>query len=91
MIRRVASWFHPRRLHVTLTGIRGAFAPFLGMALYVGWAPVDLGPLAVPGFEGIGPGAFLVAASVGTAGAIGFYRLARKLESAGQIGATEPD
>jgi hypothetical protein len=24
-------------VHVTLTGIRGAFAPFLGMALYLGW------------------------------------------------------
>ncbi len=24
-------------IHVTLTGVRGAFAPFLGMALYLGW------------------------------------------------------
>ena len=29
-------------VHVTLTGVRGAFAPFLGMLLYVGWASAEL-------------------------------------------------
>ena len=43
-------------VHVTLTGIRGAFAPFVGMLVYVGWAAVELPAvgLRLPGFEGLG-------------------------------------
>lgn len=36
-------------IHVTLTGVRGMIGPFLGMALYIGWAAH--GPL--PAFEGM--------------------------------------
>ena len=45
-------------VHVTLTGIRGATAPFLGMFLYVGW---DLGWFS---FDGMHEGLFLLAAGL---------------------------
>lgn len=64
-------------IHVTLTGVRGAIAPFLGMALYTG----------VPGlsWDGIGSSVFLVAALVSACAGIGFYRLFITLRKANLI------
>ena len=56
-------------LHVTLTGLRGAIAPFLFMAFYLG-----LGDWA-----GLGPGVFLFATGVAVVAAWGFWRLKRDL------------
>ena len=66
---------HPDRaglymgVHATLTGVRGAFAPFLGIALYVGWG----------GLEGYGGGFVLVAALLSTIATLGFGRLSRNI------------
>ncbi len=67
-------------VHVTLTGVRGAFAPFLGMLLYVGWAPVELPGLGlgIPGFEGLGGQTIGVACLVGSLGALGYWQLHRR-------------
>ncbi len=58
-------------IHVTLTGVRGAFAPFLGMALYLGWQPGGV----LPGLEGLGPYLFVVSAGLGVFAWRGFNRL----------------
>jgi len=62
-------------IHVTLTGVRGAFAPFLGMALYVGWA--DAGWLPASG--GLGPWLFLLSAALGIVAWRGFELLRREI------------
>ncbi len=68
-------------VHVTLTGLRGAFAPFLGMLLYVGWSPLELSVLGleVPGFAGIGAHAIGVACGISLCGAFGYWRLYRRM------------
>jgi hypothetical protein len=58
-------------VHVTLTGIRGATAPFVGMFLYVGWAA---GPFW-PAFEGIGSSLYLLAAAISMVSWYGFRKL----------------
>ncbi|HTO56144.1 MAG TPA: MFS transporter, partial [Pseudomonadales bacterium] len=58
-------------IHVTLTGVRGAFAPFLGMALYLGWQAGDV----LPGLEGLGPYLFVLSAGLGVFAWRGFNRL----------------
>jgi len=55
-------------IHVTLTGVRGAFAPFLGMALYIGWDAI--GPL--PAVPGIGAWLFLISAALAVSAWQGF-------------------
>ena len=62
-------------IHVTLTGVRGAIAPFLGMALYLGWDPT--GP--IPAMTGIGPWLFLISAVLAVSAWQGFERLRREL------------
>jgi MFS family permease len=62
-------------VHVTLTGVRGAFAPFLGMALYLGWSDVWL----LPDMQGIGPWLFVVSAVLGATAWRGFDRLRREI------------
>jgi len=66
-------------VHVTLTGIRGAIAPLLGMMLYAGWAPLVIGPLMLPGFAGIGGGVFFIAAMLSSIAMVGFYALSRRV------------
>jgi hypothetical protein len=66
-------------VHVTLTGLRGAFAPFLGILLYVGWGSLQLGGLHVPGFDGIGGHAIGLACAISTVGTIGYWRLHRHM------------
>jgi MFS family permease len=58
-------------IHVTLTGVRGAFAPFLGMALYLGWQAGSV----LPGLEGLGPYLFVLSAGLGVFAWRGFNRL----------------
>ena len=58
-------------IHVTLTGVRGAFAPFLGMALYVGWSR----GVVLPELPGLGPYLFLVSAVLGVIAWRGFNAL----------------
>ncbi len=58
-------------VHVTLTGIRGAIAPFLFMALYLGIAD----------WSGLGAGVFLFATAVACLSAWGFWRLMRDLDA----------
>jgi hypothetical protein len=66
-------------IHVTLTGVRGAIAPFLGMLLYVGWSPLALPliGLELPGFAGIGAYVMLVCGLLSLAATRGFDALNR--------------
>lgn len=67
--------------HVTLTGVRGSFAPFLGMLLYVGFA-LDSVPLlsaSLPAWSGLGPHTFGVSCALSTLSALGFTLLARRI------------
>jgi hypothetical protein len=68
-------------IHVTLTGVRGAVAPFLGTLLYAGFAPFALPwtDLVIPGVAGIGGHAMLVAAITSTIATLGFVRLRRRM------------
>ncbi len=58
-------------IHVTLTGVRGAFAPFLGMALYLGWDAKGY----VPGSTGLSAWLFLLSALLGVFAWRGFDKL----------------
>jgi hypothetical protein len=68
--------------HVMLTGVRGSFAPFLGMALYAGWNAFTLPGLGwqVPGFAGIGVHLFAVSAVMALAASIGFAVLSQQFK-----------
>ncbi len=63
-------------IHVTLTGLRGAFAPFMGIVLYVGWSVSWL-----PEFDGIGAHVFLIAALISIWSWLGFRSLHRDIDS----------
>jgi MFS family permease len=72
-------------VHVTLTGIRGAIAPFLGMALYLGWSAREL-PLfgvGLPAWSGLGDSLLLLSAVLSGVAALGFRSLKRRLEARG--------
>jgi len=60
-------------IHVTLTGVRGAFAPFLGMALYLGWDAHGY----VPGSTGLSAWLFLLSALLGVVAWRGFDTLCK--------------
>ena len=62
-------------VHVTLTGVRGAFAPFLGMALYLGWDAKGY----VPGSTGLGAWVFLLSAVMALFAWRGFAALQREI------------
>ncbi len=64
-------------IHVTLTGVRGAFAPFLGMALYLGWDAQGY----VPGSSGLSAWLFLVSAALGVMAWHGFDKLRKDVRS----------
>ncbi|QDU73000.1 MFS transporter [Mucisphaera calidilacus] len=69
-------------IHVTLTGVRGAIAPFLGILLYAGWSERDLGGgVVLPGFEGLGSWFFAVSLGLAVLAWAGFARMAREAES----------
>ena len=64
-------------IHVTLTGVRGASAPFLGMALYLGWDAQGY----VPGSTGMSAWVFLLAALLGVVAWRGFDKLRKDVRS----------
>jgi len=68
-------------LHVTLTGLRGLFAPFVGMLLFVGWAEHTLPWVGatLPAFEGIGAGTFAISCALSTIAGLGYLSLWRHL------------
>jgi len=68
-------------LHVTLTGLRGLFAPFLGILLFVGWSERALPWIGatLPAFEGIGSGTFAISCALSTIAGIGYLSLWRRL------------
>ncbi|HXX47911.1 MAG TPA: MFS transporter [Myxococcota bacterium] len=70
-------------VHVTLTGVRGAIAPFLGMALYVGWAAHALPGVALelPAWRGLGDEVMPLAAAMSALSALGFRRLQRSISA----------
>jgi MFS family permease len=69
--------------HVTLTGLRGAVAPFLGMALYLGWAahPLPVLGVTLPAWAGLGDGLMPLAALMSGVSALGFRRLQKRIEA----------
>jgi MFS family permease len=78
---------HPERaglymgVHATLTGLRGAFAPFLGMLLYLGAEPRALpGGLLLPELPALGGFMMLLAAALALVATLGFARLQRDVE-----------
>jgi MFS family permease len=68
-------------VHVTLTGMRGAIAPFFGMALYLGWAAHRLPVLGVtlPAWDGLGDGLMPLAAVMSGVSALGFRSLQKRI------------
>ena len=63
--------------HVTLTGIRGAFAPFMGIFLYLGWTENGI----LPGYDGLGAGVFLLAALLSGISWVGYRRMKLSMAS----------
>ncbi|MEX0885791.1 MAG: MFS transporter [Phycisphaeraceae bacterium] len=73
-------------IHVTLTGIRGAVAPFLGMALYAGWRELSIPgtPIVLlPAFAGVGYWVFLVTTLMAAMSEVGFRTLYRAIRATG--------
>jgi len=70
-------------VHVTLTGMRGLIAPFVGMALYLGWAAHEVPVLGVtlPAWDGLGDGLMPLAAILSGVSALGFRRLQKRIEA----------
>ncbi len=67
-------------LHATLTGIRGAFAPFLGVALYAGVTARELpGGIVLPALPAIGGWMMMLAAALSTVATLGFAALHRRI------------
>lgn len=80
---------HPDRaglymgVHATLTGLRGVFAPFLGMLLYLGAAPRALPfGLSSPAIPALGGWMMLLAAGLALWATLGFATLQRDIEAA---------
>jgi MFS family permease len=78
---------HPERaglymgVHATLTGMRGVFAPFVGMLLYLGAAPRELPfGLSLPAVPALGGWMMVLAAGLALVATLGFARLQREIE-----------
>lgn len=73
-------------LHATLTGVRGAFAPFLGILLYLGFGEIELPGLdaKLPALAGLGGSTLLLAAGTSALAALGFGALHRRVKQAGR-------
>lgn len=67
-------------VHVTLTGVRGVIAPFLGVGIYEGLKRIN------PDY---GPWVFFIILALNLAGAVGFIILARWMRAGGLL-RTEP-
>lgn len=70
-------------IHQTLTGVRGAFAPFLGVWLLAGWEGFSWWGGEVPPWEGIGPQVFIITTGFAVVAWLGFWSLSQKLEAQG--------
>jgi MFS family permease len=69
--------------HVTLTGVRGAFAPFVGILLYAGssgWEMSSTG-FVFPAFAGLGSHTYGICCALVLTSAIGFRRLERDIDA----------
>jgi len=69
-------------IHVTLTGVRGATAPFLVIILYNGWSSSALswmGIQSVPSFQGWGQWVFMLLLIVAAIATLGFMHLDRQM------------
>lgn len=77
---------HYMGLHVTLTGLRGAFAPFVGMLLYVGWRGTEVPVVGVslPAWDGLGSGTMALAAALSALATLGFGALHRRIRREGR-------
>jgi hypothetical protein len=64
-------------VHVTLTGLRGATAPFIGIFLYTGAAFIS--------WDGIGAWIFALAAAISGVAGLGFNRLYQSMKSEGAL------
>ncbi|MBB6429840.1 MFS transporter [Algisphaera agarilytica] len=71
-------------IHQTLTGVRGAFAPFLGVWLLTGWEGFSWIGGEVPPWEGIGPQVFIITTLFAIVAWLGFVSLTQKLNAAGE-------
>ena len=78
---------HPERaglymgVHATLTGLRGAFAPFLGMLLYLGAdSRVLPGGFVLPALPALGGWMMVLAAGLALIATLGFAQLQRRIE-----------
>lgn len=76
-------------IHQTLTGVRGAFAPFLGVWLLAGWEGFSWVGGDVPPWEGIGEQVFLITTGFAVVAWLGFWSLSQKLDAAGAGGASD--
>jgi hypothetical protein len=67
-------------LHATLTGLRGAIAPFVGIALYAGVSASDLpGGISLPALPAIGGWMMILAAALSAISTLGFAALHRTI------------
>ena len=78
--RRLAATY--MGIHQTLTGVRGAVAPYLGVLLLTGWGEDAWGvhKFGLPSFAGIGPWVFALTAAGSAVAWLGFMRLAGQVE-----------
>ncbi len=76
-------------IHQTLTGVRGAFAPFLGTLLLAGWEPFSLFGKEFRGWNGIGPNVFLITAGLSVVAWCGFVHLSIQMKKAGRDAAED--
>jgi hypothetical protein len=66
-------------VHATLTGIRGAIAPFVGAALYAGVPALSFGGVTLPALPAIGGWMMMIAAALSVLSTLGFAALHRRI------------
>lgn len=76
-------------IHQTLTGVRGAFAPFVGVWLLAGWQGFSWWGGHVPPWEGIGPQVFIITTGFALVAWLGFWSLSQKLDAQGAGSASD--
>ncbi|MEE9405228.1 MAG: hypothetical protein V3V20_10065 [Algisphaera sp.] len=79
--RRLAALY--MGIHQTLTGVRGAFAPFLGVWLLAGHNTLNVAGFQIPAWEGIREGVFVITTLLAIAAWAGFWRLSVMLKREG--------
>ncbi|WP_432798207.1 MFS transporter [Poriferisphaera sp. WC338] len=71
-------------IHVTLTGIRGAFCAYLAVLFLDGISPIHVLDFEFPGWQGMGENIFLLSGSFCMIAWLGFTRLERRIRHAKQ-------